>query len=106
MSLSYCTIVNYFKTQENVDTSAQTRYSKLKNYTSYATQRYEIQVQSIAILRNSNSIKREIFEVFETRLCKLVSKLKLKLEKLIFLELDLCSNSNFSRLVKCEFDQI
>ena len=71
MSLSYCTIVNYFKTQENVDTSAQTRYSKLKNYTSYATQRYEIQVQSIAILRNSNSIKLEISEVFKTKLANL-----------------------------------
>ena len=106
MSLSYCTIVNYFKTQENLDTSPQTSDSKLDEFCYSNSKLYEIRVQWIVILRNSSSIKREIFEVFETKLCKLVSKLKLKLEKLIFLELDMCSNSNFSSLMKLEFDQI
>ena len=58
------------------------------------------------ILRKSNSKKLEIFEVFETKLGRLVSKLKLKLEKSIYLELDICSNSNFSSLMKGEFDQM
>ena len=38
-------------------------------------------------LRNSYSIEFETLKIFEPKLCKLVSKLKPKLEKFIFLEL-------------------
>ena len=71
MSLSYCTIVNYFKTQENLDTSPQTSDSKLDEFCYSNSKLYEIRVQWIVILRNSNSIKLEIFEVFKTKLANL-----------------------------------
>ena len=51
-------------------------------------------------LRNSNSIKLKILDIFEPKLGKLISKLKLKLEKLIFLELDMHSNAKFSNSMK------
>ena len=51
-----------------------------------------------------------MLELFHPKLDKLVSKLKLKLEKYIFLELVICSNSNAnamknSNLMKFELGQ-
>ena len=55
-------------------------------------------------LRNLNSIKIEILlEMFEPKLGKLVSKLKFKLEKFIFLKLDMSSNSKYPSLMKLKF---
>ena len=55
--------------------------------------KFDVQVRWFVFLRNLNSIKLEIIEMFEPKLCKFVSKFKLKLEKYIFLELVMCSNS-------------
>ena len=50
----------------------------------------EIGVLWFVFLRNSNSIKLEIFETFEPKLGKFISELKLNLSrKIIFLELNL-----------------
>ena len=57
-------------------------------------------------MRNSNWIKLEILEMVWLKLCKLVSKLKLKLKKSIFLDFDMRSNSKFSSSMKLEFDEI
>ena len=46
-----------------------------------------------------------MLEIFEPKLGKLVFKLKLKLEKFIFLELDMCSKMKFSSLMKLEFNK-
>ena len=66
-----------------------------------------IRVQWYVFLRNANSIKLEILKIFKPKLTKLVSNLKLKLEKLIWLDIDMCSNSKLSSsmkldLMKCE----
>ena len=53
--------------------------------------------------RNLNSIKIEIFEMFEPKLGKLVSKLKFKLKKFIFLKLDMSSNSKYPSLMNLKF---
>ena len=63
-------------------------------------------VQWFAVLRNSNSIRLEKLETLDTRFDKLVTPLKLKLEKFIFLGLDMHSNSKFSSSKKIEFDEI
>ena len=47
--------------------------------------------------------KIEILEMFEPKLGKLVSKLKFKLKKFIFLKLDMPANSNYSSLMKLKF---
>ena len=44
--------------------------------------------------------------MLEPKAGKLVSKFKLKLEKFIYLELFLCSNSEFSSLMKLKVDEI
>ena len=55
-------------------------------------------------LRNLNSIKIEILlEMFEPKLGKLVSKLKFKLKKFIFLKLDMSSNSKYPSLMNLKF---
>ena len=44
--------------------------------------------------------------MFKPKLSKLISKLKLKLEKFIFTELNMCSNSKFTSSMKLEFDEM
>ena len=66
----------------------------------------EIRVGWFVILKNSKLIRIETFEMFELKLGKLVSKLKLKLEKFVFLKLDMCSKSKFSSSIKLQFDEI
>ena len=51
--------------------------------------------EGIYLLRNSKSLKLEKLDIFEPKLGKLVSKLKLKLENLIFPEVDMSSNLKF-----------
>ena len=63
-------------------------------------------IRFVFFLRKSNSIKIETFEKFEPTLGKLASNLKLKLEKFIYIELVMCSNSKFSSLMKLEFDEM
>ena len=58
----------------------------------------EFRVQMFVFLRNTNLIKLEILKIFEPKLGKLVSKLKLKLKKFIFLKLDMCLNSKIFKL--------
>ena len=65
----------------------------------------KFEFNGLYFLRNSNSIKLEILKVFEHKLGKLVSKLKLKLKRLIFLALDMCLNVKFSSSMKLEFDE-
>ena len=67
-------------------------YSKLENSTSVTTQTSnskKFEFDGLYFLKNSNSIK---LKIFEPKLGKLVSKLKLKLQKLIFIKLDMCLN--------------
>ena len=47
--------------------------------------------------------KIEILEMFEPKLGKLVSKLKFKLKKFIFLKLDMSSNSKYPSLMNLKF---
>ena len=47
-----------------------------------------------------------MFEIFEPKLGKLVSELKLQLGNLICLKFDMCSNSKFSSSMKLEFDEM
>ena len=58
------------------------------------------------ILRNANSTKLEIREMFKPKLGKVISKLELKHEKFIFLELDMYFNSKLSSSMKLKFDEI
>ena len=60
----------------------------------------------LKFLKNSSSIKLERFELFKPKLSKLISKLKLKLEKFIFTELNMGSNSKFTSSMKLEFDEM
>ena len=53
------------------------------------------EIRRFVFVRNSNLMKFEILKIFEPKLSKLVFKLNLKLEKLIFIELDMCSDSKF-----------
>ena len=62
------------------------------------------QVRCFVFMRNSNLIKLETLVTLEPKLSKLASKLKLNLQKFIFLELDTCSNSKLSSSMKLEFD--
>ena len=56
-------------------------------------------------MRNLNSIKLEIIEIFQPKLAKFLSKLKLKLEKFINLNLNMCLNSNILNSIKLEFEK-
>lgn len=56
-------------------------------------------------MRNLNSIKLEIIEIFQPKLAKFLSKLKLKLEKFINLNLNMCLNSNILNSMKLEFEK-
>ena len=47
-------------------------------------------------------MKLETLEIFEAKLSKLFWKIKVKLEKLIFFEFDMCWNSKFSGSMKLE----
>ena len=60
----------------------------------------------VVFLKNSNAMKLEILEIIKPKLIKFVSKLKLKLEKFIFLELDMGLNSKFSCSMKLEFNEM
>ena len=66
----------------------------------------EIGVLWFVFLRNSNSIKLEIFETFEPKLGKIFSKLKPKLEKFIFLEFYMSSRLRFSLSMKLRFNEM
>ena len=62
-----------------------------------------IWVRWVVILRNSNSIKLVILEKFKPKLGKLVTKFKLKLERLVFLKLDRCFELKVFKQMKLNF---
>ena len=66
----------------------------------------EIRVGCFVFLRNSNAIKLEMLEIFKPKLGILVFKLKLKLGKCIFLELNMCSKMKFSSFMKLKFNEM
>ena len=66
---------------------------------------FKVGVQWLVFLWNSNSIKLEILEIFQPKLSKFLSKLMLKLEKFIYLNLNMCLNSNILNSMKLEFEK-